>query len=97
MALPDRKLLGQCLKIEAELEILKGNWIPKGLVKRFMEDVFTACRSKILHSQMDEQAKDQVLNELTRLNESNFGLETSADRTEGDLQGVVASSEVDGD
>jgi hypothetical protein len=95
MALPDRKLLGQCLKIEAELEILKGNWIPKGLVKRFMEDVFTACRSKILHSQMDEQAKDEVLNELTRLNESNFGLDTSADRVEDDLQDVVASAEVD--
>jgi hypothetical protein len=95
MALPDRKLLGQCLKIEAELEILKGNWIPKGLVKRFMEDVFTACRSKILHSQMDEQAKDEVLNELTRLNESNFGLDTSADRVEDDLQDVVASSSAD--
>ena len=95
MALPDRKLLGQCLKIEAELEILKGNWIPKGLVKRFMEDVFTACRSKILHSQMDEQAKDEILNELTRLNESSFGLEASADRTEGDLQGVVASASAD--
>ena len=92
MALPDRKLLGQCLKIEAELEILKGNWIPKGLVKRFMEDVFTACRSKILHSQMDEQAKDEVLNELTRLNESNFGLDTSAGRAKDDLQDVVASS-----
>ena len=97
MALPDRKLLGQCLKIEAELEILKGNWIPKGQVKRFMEDVFTACRSKILHSQMDEQAKDEILNELTRLNESSFGLEASADRTEGDLQGVVASSSADSD
>ena len=95
MALPDRKLLGQCLKIEAELEILKGNWIPKGTVKRFMEDVFTACRSKILHSQIDEQAKDEILNELTRLNESSFGLAASADRTEGDLQGVVASAEVD--
>jgi len=95
MALPDRKLLGQCLKIEAELEILEGNWIPKGLVKRFMEDVFTACRSKVLHSQMDEQAKDEVLNELTRLNESNFGLDTSADRVEDDLQDVVASAEVD--
>ncbi len=93
MALPDRKLLGQCLKIEAELEILKGNWIPKGLVKRFMEDVFTACRSKILHSQMDEQAKDEILNELTRFTESSFGLEASADRIEGDLQGVVASAE----
>ncbi|MBT5310270.1 MAG: hypothetical protein HOL38_01705 [Verrucomicrobia bacterium] len=97
MALPDRKLLGQCLKIEAELEILKGNWIPKGLVKRFMEDVFTACRSKILHSQMDEQAKDEVLNELTRLNESNFGLDTSADRAKDDLQDVVASSSADSD
>jgi len=97
MALPDRKLLGQCLKIEAELEILKGNWIPKGLVKRFMEDVFTACRSKILHSQMDEQAKDEVLNELTRLNESNFGLDTSAGRAKDDLQDVVASSEADSD
>ena len=97
MALPDRKLLGQCLKIEAELEILKGNWIPKGLVKRFMEDVFTACRSKILHSQMDEQAKDEVLNELTRLNESNFGLDTSTDRAKDDLQDVVASSSADSD
>ncbi len=97
MALPDRKLLGQCLKIEAELEILKGNWIPKGLVKRFMEDVFTACRSKILHSQMDEQAKDEVLNELTRLNESNFGLDTSAGRAKDDLQDVVASSSADSD
>ena len=97
MALPDRKLLGQCLKIKAELEILKGNWIPKGLVKRFMEDVFTACRSKILHSQMDEQAKDEVLNELTRLNESNFGLDTSAGRAKDDLQDVVASSEADSD
>ena len=97
MALADRKLLGQCLKIEAELEILKGNWIPKGLVKRFMEDVFTACRSKILHSQMDEQAKDEVLNELTRLNESNFGLDTSAGRAKDDLQDVVASSSADSD
>ncbi len=97
MALPDRKLLGQCLKIEAELEILKGNWIPKGLVKRFMEDVFTACRSKILHSQMDEQAKDEILNELTRLNESNFGLDTSAGRAKDDLQDVVASSSADSD
>lgn len=97
MALPDRKLLGQCLKIEAELEILKGNWIPKGLVKRFMEDVFTACRSKILHSQMDEQAKDEVLNELTRLNESNFGLDTGAGRAKDDLQDVVASSSADSD
>ena len=27
MDLRDRKMLGQCLKIEAELEILKGNWV----------------------------------------------------------------------
>jgi len=97
MDLRDRKMLGQCLKIEAELEILKGNWIPKEMVKRFMEDVFTACRSKILHSQMDQQAKDEVLNELTRLKDENLGMERRPEGAEGDLQGVVTSSEVDGD
>lgn len=97
MDLRDRKMLGQCLKIEAELEILRGNWIPKGLIKRFLEDVFSACRSKILHSQMDRQAKDEVLNELTRLNEQNFGLDAGVDRVDGDVSSVVSSAEVDGD
>jgi len=98
MDLRDRKMLGQCLKIEAELEILKGNWIPKHLVKQFMEDVFTACRSRILHSQMDNKAKDEVLNELTRLNDDpNLGLDKRDEGAEASLQSVVTSSEVDGD
>lgn len=97
MDLRDRKMLGQCLKIEAELEILKGNWIPKHLIQQFMEDVFTACRSKILHSQMDNQAKDEVLNELKRLKDENLGLEDGDEGTETNLQRVVSSSEVDGD
>ncbi len=97
MDLRDRKMLGQCLKIEAELEILRGNWIPKGFIRRFLEDVFAACRSKILHSQMDQQAKDEVLNELTRLNEQSLGLEDNADRVDVDISGMVSSAEVDGD
>lgn len=97
MDLRDRKLLGQCLKIEAELEILKSNWIPKGMVKRFMEDVFTACRSKILHSQINTEAKDEVLNELTRLKVENLGMENRSEGADADLSSVVSSSEVDGD
>lgn len=97
MDLRDRKLLGQCLKIEAELEILKGNWIPKGIVKRFMEDIFTACRSKILHSQINNQSKDEVLNELTRLKDENLGLDDRAEGTESNLQSVVSSAEADSD
>ena len=97
MDLRDRKLLGQCLKIEAELEILKGNWIPKGMVKRFMEDVFTACRSKILHSQINNQSKDEVLNELTRLKDENLGMEERTEGAEPDLQSVVSSAEADSD
>ena len=97
MDLRDRKMLGQCLKIEAELEILKGEWVPKGLVKRFMEDVFVACRSKILQCQMDEQAKDEILNELTRLKEQDLGMERGNGGVDGDLSSVVSSAEVDGD
>ena len=97
MDLRDRKMLGQCLKIEAELEILKGNWVPKEMVMRFMEDVFTACRSKILHSQMDDKAKDEVLNELKRLKEEDLGLEKRPEGTEGDISSVVSSSETDSD
>ena len=97
MDLRDRKMLGQCLKIEAELEILKGNWVPKEMVKRFMEDVFTACRSKILHSQMDDKAKDEVLNELKRLKEEDLGLEKRDRGNEGDISSVVSSSSTDSD
>lgn len=97
MDLRDRKMLGQCLKIEAELEILKGNWIPKGMVKRFMEDVFTACRSKILHSKIDTDTKDEILNELTRIKDENLGLEKRSEGIEANLQSVVSSSEIDGD
>ena len=85
------------MKIEAELEILKGNWVPKEMVMRFMEDVFTACRSKILHSQMDDKAKDEVLNELKRLKEEDLGLEKRSEGTEGDISSVVSSSETDSD
>ena len=81
----------------AELEILKGNWVPKEMVMRFMEDVFTACRSKILHSQMDDKAKDEVLNELKRLKEEDLGLEKRPEGTEGDISSVVSSSETDSD
>jgi len=62
-----------------------------------MEDVFTACRSKILHSQIDTNTKDEVLNELTRIKDENLGLEKRTEGTEANLQSVVSSSEVDGD
>ena len=43
-----------------------------------------ACRSKILHSQMDDKAKDEVLNELKRL-EEDLG-EKCPEGTEGTFQ-----------
>tara|TARA_R100000742_G_C4247436_1_gene66147 strand:- start:284 stop:859 length:576 start_codon:yes stop_codon:yes gene_type:complete len=72
--LKSRRLLAQCLKIEAELEILRSNWLPLRLIERYMEDVFTACRAKILQCQIDDQAKDEILNELSRLQDNDFGV-----------------------
>ena len=76
--LKSRRLLAQCLKIEAELEILRGNWLPVQLVERYMQDIFTGCRAKILQAPMDEQAKDEVLNELARLQDNDFGVRANS-------------------
>ena len=69
-----RRLLAQCLKIEAELDIIRGNWLPKALVDRYMQDIFTACRAKVLQSPLDEQATDEVLHELARLQKIDFAI-----------------------
>ena len=65
--LKNRRLLAQCKKLEAELLILQGKWIPRNVVGRYMEDVFVSCRSRIMASTMDDISKDEILNELTRL------------------------------
>jgi len=76
--LKSRRLLAQCLKIEAELDILRGNWLPVRMIERYMQDIFTGCRAKILQAPMDEQAKDEVLNELARLQDNDFGVRPNA-------------------
>jgi len=76
--LKSRRLLAQCLKIEAELEILRGNWLPVKMIERYMQDIFTGCRAKILQAPMDDQAKDEVLNELARLQDNDYGLRANS-------------------
>ena len=93
--LKNRRLLAQCKKLEAELLILQGRWIPRPVVSRYMEDVFVSCRSRVMASTMDDMSKEEILNELTRLQ--------SADRVVArtqeigrELQGLETSSEDDG-
>lgn len=91
-----RRLLAQCLKIEAELDIIRGNWLPKDLVEQYMQDVFTACRSKILQSPLDEQATDELLHELSRLQKTTFAIRPNRDESKQQLQSVGTPSEVVG-
>ena len=87
-----RRLLAQCLKIEAELDIIRGNWIPKALVDRYMQDIFTACRSKILQSPLDEQATDEVLHELARLQKIEFAVRANSNESELQLSSLATST-----
>jgi hypothetical protein len=91
-----RRLLAQCLKIEAELDIIRGNWLPKALVDRYMQDIFTACRSKILQSPLDEQATDEVLYELARLQKIEFAVRPDDNELELQLPSLAPATEVDG-
>ena len=77
-----RRILAQCLKLEAELDIVRGNWLPKVLVDKYMQDVFTACRAKIMQSPLDEQATDELLNELARLSKTEFTIRSDSDESE---------------
>lgn len=94
--LKSRRLLAQCLKIEAELEILRGNWLPLKLIERFMQDIFTACRAKILQAPLDDQAKDEVLNELARLQDNDFGVRANPRKTEQEFSGVEPTASANG-
>lgn len=94
--LKSRRLLAQCLKIEAELEILRGNWLPLKLIERFMQDIFTACRAKILQAPLDDQAKDEVLNELARLQDNDFGIRANPRKTEQEFSGVEPTASANG-
>jgi len=94
--LKSRRLLAQCLKIEAELEILRGNWLPLKLIERFMQDIFTACRAKILQAPLDDQAKDEVLNELARLQDNDFGIRANPRKTEQEFSNVEPTTSANG-
>ena len=91
-----RRLLAQCLKIEAELDIIRGNWLPKALVDRYMQDIFTACRSKILQSPLDEQAADEVLHELARLQKIEFAVRSDDNESKLQLPSVASTAAPDG-
>jgi hypothetical protein len=93
--LKSRRLLAQCLKIEAELEILRGNWLPVQLVERYMQDIFTGCRAKILQAPMDEQAKDEVLNELARLQDNDFGIRANSGEAKQEPVGLETAATPD--
>ena len=91
-----RRLLAQCLKIEAELDIIRGNWLPKALVDRYMQDIFTACRAKVLQSPLDEQATDEVLHELARLQKIDFAIRPDDSEPKRELQGMATAAAPDG-
>ena len=91
-----RRILAQCLKLEAELDIVRGNWLPKALVDRYMQDIFTACRAKILQSPLDEQATDEILHELARLQKTQHAIRADLTESELQLQSVGTAAEVDG-
>jgi len=94
--LKNRRLLAQCKKLEAELLILQGRWIPRKSVARYMEDVFTSCRSKIMASQIDDISKDDILNELTRL-KSAERVVARVDEVGRDVSSLETPAEVDSD
>jgi len=71
-------------------------WLVDGKINGKRKRMFFETEPKA-KAWLAAEAKDEVLNELTRLNESNFGLDTSAGRTKDDLQDVVASSSADSD
>lgn len=91
-----RRILAQCLKLEAELDIVRGNWLPKILVERYMQDVFTACRTKILQSPLDEQATDELLNELSRLQKTEFAIRPDSKKSESEFPSLGTAAEIDG-
>ena len=93
--LKNRRLLAQCKKLEAELLILQGKWIPRTAVARYMEDVFTSCRSKIMASTMDEISKDETLNELERLKRAERGVARSSEIGR-DISSMETTAEIDG-
>lgn len=91
-----RRILAQCLKLEAELDIVRGNWLPKALVDRYMQDIFTACRAKILQSPLDEQATDEILHELARLQKTQYAIRSDLTESELQLPSLASPAEVDG-
>ena len=93
--LKNRRLLAQCKKLEAELLILQGKWIPRTAVARYMEDVFTSCRSKIMASTMDEISKDETLNELERLKSAERVVARSSEIGR-DISSMETTAEIDG-
>jgi len=93
--LKSRRLLAQCLKIEAELDIIRSNWLPKVLVDRYMQDIFTACRAKILQSPLDEQATDEILHELARLQKIDFAVRPNGGEPKQELQSVEPATTPD--
>ena len=93
--LKSRRLLAQCLKIEAELEILRQNWLPVQMIERYMQDIFTACRAKILQAPMDAQATDEVLNELSRLQDNDYGVRSHAGSAKQEPFGMETASTPD--
>ena len=91
-----RRILAQCLKLEAELDIVRGYWLPKALVDRYMQDIFTACRAKILQSPLDEQATDEILHELARLQKIEFAIRADLNEPELELQSVGTAAAPNG-
>ena len=91
-----RRILAQCLKLEAELDIVRGNWLPKALVDRYMQDIFTACRAKILQSPLDEQATDEILNELARLQKTEFAIRPDINEPQPEFQSMGTAAAPNG-
>jgi len=66
-SLKDRKLQVQIEKLEEELRILRGEYIPAAEIKSFLNSVFSTVRARILSSKMPEEEIDSLLNELRQL------------------------------
>ena len=61
-----------------------------------MQDIFTACRAKILQSPLDEQATDEILHELARLQKTQYAIRSDLTESELQLSSLASPDEVDG-
>ena len=65
--LKDRRLRIQCQKLEEDLKIMRGEYIPAAEIKSFLNSVFSTVRARILSSKMPEEEIDSLLIELRQL------------------------------